>query len=71
MQLKRTDYIACLVIGMLLTIALISTVKIYIILTHSDVGETGASCHTGLVIKKLITQSIYTKFSFLYYRLLT
>jgi len=37
-----------------------------------NIGEIGASCHTGLVVKKLITQSIYVrKFSFLYYRLLT
>jgi len=28
---------------MLSTIALISTIKIYIILTHSDVGETGTN----------------------------
>jgi len=36
------------------------------------IRETGTSCHRGLVVKKLITQSTYVrKFSFLYCRSLT
>jgi len=31
------------------------------------VGETGAGCHTELIIKKLITQSIYARKSFFLY----
>jgi len=30
-------------------------------------GETGTSCHTELVVKKLITQSIYTNRKFFFY----